>query len=863
MTTTVFQEYGSTILDPNNDANNLKPYSDVQISDDGFTVAACFVVTDPLDPAAVNPHNTLFRIKVFKYDSLNDTWNENSPPYVSINIFGQGLISHKLFALSEDGNSIVIGNPSVLEAVVYTYNGVSWTQKGGSITSTFSISYKFGKGVAISLSGNRVFVSGEIGNPSARPGYVPSGSGWNGYGGYVKMFDYNGSAWVQTGQTLTNSTEGFYGTIENANVFGRFIISNATDPNYFIVQGTDKIWIYHYNSGTSTIDLFDTIDFTVPPSVAYYQKYETAMTNDHNTIVSRYNYNRITVFKLTLGNYVPVKTFDPDGNIFFTGMGNHVDLSSTGERISIGTYTIANDFQYFLCYDYDSLNDIWTSRGKVLLSNTTNEALGTGGDNRVRISGDGTRVVLKLADTTTPTQKYLYKTYLIGATTKAIIMTPTNLNNDTGNDDDYYLNYTTGQIIGPKVDQTWGGLVTTLNGTDINTVVLIGTGPPSDLLGNDGDYYLDDSNDTITGPKANGTWTVTSSGVIAGSGPPDDTNDGVDGNFYIDITTGDIYGPKGQVTPGQWPPSVYSLQGPPGADGADGQDGAPGATIISGSVNPTTEGVDGDYYFNTTTKEFFGPKGQPIPGQWPGSGTILSGTNGQDGADGTNGNTILNGPVNPTTQGVDGDFYINTVTNMFFGPKATVSWPAGVSLVGPPGADGQDGTNGNDGQDGTNGNDGQDGADGSKILSGAGTPSNGLGADGDFYLNTTTGILLGPKSAGVWPTPGLSLIGPAGPQGQAGGTITTGYGPPTNDGGNDGDIYIDRNNGSIYGPKENDEWPSLPLRVPVRNNNVSFSGARSVGLRKFRNGIFGISWGTIIIIILAILFVLFLIFFVE
>lgn len=52
------------------------------------------------------------------------------------------------------------------------------------------------------------------------------------------------------------------------------------------------------------------------------------------------------------------------------------------------------------------------------------------------------------------------------------------------------------------------------------------------------------------------------------------------------------------------------------------------------------------------------------------------------GLQGPSGNTILNGIVNPTTQGVDGDFYINTATLYIFGPKAAGVWPAGVPLSG-------------------------------------------------------------------------------------------------------------------------------------------------------------------------------------
>lgn len=55
---------------------------------------------------------------------------------------------------------------------------------------------------------------------------------------------------------------------------------------------------------------------------------------------------------------------------------------------------------------------------------------------------------------------------------------------------------------------------------------------------------------------------------------------------------------------------------------------------------------------------------------------------GPDGETGDNGITTLNGTVDPSTEGVDNDFYINTATNKVFGPKTTGVWPAGVSLRG-------------------------------------------------------------------------------------------------------------------------------------------------------------------------------------
>ena len=63
-----------------------------------------------------------------------------------------------------------------------------------------------------------------------------------------------------------------------------------------------------------------------------------------------------------------------------------------------------------------------------------------------------------------------------------------------------------------------------------------------------------------------------------------------------------------------------------------------------------------------------------------------AGLPGPQGDAGTNGRTILSGSVNPTTQGDNGDFYINTSTSTLFGPKASGTWPSGVSLIGPQGA---------------------------------------------------------------------------------------------------------------------------------------------------------------------------------
>ena len=61
-----------------------------------------------------------------------------------------------------------------------------------------------------------------------------------------------------------------------------------------------------------------------------------------------------------------------------------------------------------------------------------------------------------------------------------------------------------------------------------------------------------------------------------------------------------------------------------------------------------------------------------------------------------------------------------------------------------------------------------------RAVSGSGAPSAGTGVDGDFYIDTTTNTIYGPKAGGVWPATGVSLIGAPGATGTPGVTGATG-----------------------------------------------------------------------------------------
>ncbi len=100
-----------------------------------------------------------------------------------------------------------------------------------------------------------------------------------------------------------------------------------------------------------------------------------------------------------------------------------------------------------------------------------------------------------------------------------------------------------------------------------------------------------------------------------------------------------------------------------------------GSVILSGSTDPNSSiGKPGDFYINFTSKTLFGPKTQNA---W-GTGISLSG---QNGSNGLNGNTILNGKGAPTnTIGVIGDFYFDTENAAIYGAKTQAGWGTPISL---------------------------------------------------------------------------------------------------------------------------------------------------------------------------------------
>jgi hypothetical protein len=476
-------------------------------------------------------------------------------------------------------------------------------------------------------------------------------------------------------------------------------------------------------------------------------------------------------------------------------------------------------------------------------------------------------------------------------------------------------------------------------GTNGNTV-WNGTTTPVATTGVNGDFYLDTATHCLYGPKAAGAWPTSCVSVVGPQGaagaqgpqgvtgaqgpkgatgaqgnagtngntvwngataPPSAT--GVNGDFYLDTATHCLYGPKAS---GAWPTACVSVVGPTGATGAQGPQGVTGSqgpqgstgsqgpqgnpgtngnTVWNGATTPpSATGVNGDFYLDTATHCLYGPKAS---GAWPTTCVSVVGPTGATGAQGpqgvtgaqgsqgpqgstgsqgpqgnagTNGNTVWNGATTPpSATGVNGDFYLDTATHCLYGPKASGAWPTTcVSVVGPTGATGAQGPQGVTGAQGSQGPQGPQGSTGSQgpqgnagtngntVWNGATTPPSATGVNGDFYLDTATHCLYGPKVSGAWPTTCVSVVGPTGatgaqgpqgvtgpqgsqgtpgatgatgatgpegPAGTNGNTVWNGATTPPSATGVNGDFYLDTSTHCLYGPKASGAWPTACVSV--------------------------------------------------
>jgi len=321
----------------------------------------------------------------------------------------------------------------------------------------------------------------------------------------------------------------------------------------------------------------------------------------------------------------------------------------------------------------------------------------------------------------------------------------------------------------------------------MDVAVLAGTEPPSARVGRPGDYYVDTTTHCLYGPKLRVPRRHSGWGhpldllILAGPQGTRALTDraGTAGAVGVTGVTGDqrvrpvigATGPRGDKGE-RGPTGATGARGAPGARGERGQRGSTGATGVRGATG--AQGAPGKH----------GPTGAPgVPGvtgargevgrrgfagvtgaTGPMGATGATGVAGEAGQPGFAGATGATGPVGAT--GADG-------TTGATGEVGERGFAGVTGSAGPVGATGATGEVGERGPAGATGAIGATGASGSSqqytVLGGVGPPNSSLGVDGDFFIDTATAQIYGPRSSGSWGSP-ATITGPI--SGQPGGLAT-------------------------------------------------------------------------------------------
>jgi hypothetical protein len=311
-------------------------------------------------------------------------------------------------------------------------------------------------------------------------------------------------------------------------------------------------------------------------------------------------------------------------------------------------------------------------------------------------------------------------------------------------------------------------------------------------------------------PGADGQTGAPGSAWYQGSGVPS-SGLGVNNDFYLNTVPGDVY----QKAAGAWA-LIANIKGSNGAAGAAGTTGANGSAWFSASGVPSIgTGVNNDFDLDVTTGFVY----QKQSGVWVQVASIR-GPAGPTGPSG--GSTNWLGAWSASTT-----YHSATFDSVSSGGSSYVAILDGINHV-PPNATywqllAQAGTNGTSGSNGTNGTNGVNGA---TWFSAAGVPSSGTGADGDFDLNTTTQDVYR-KASGVWSIianikGATGATGTAGVAGAAGATWYQGAGVPSAGTGANGDFDLNTATGDVYN-KASGTW-SLVANIKGPAGTAAASG---------------------------------------
>jgi hypothetical protein len=180
---------------------------------------------------ATGPYASSVDVKIYQFDGANWVQLGSGIPVVSTNA---------TLALSPDGHALVIGNRDentingngTGTVRVYSFNGTDWVQQGQTLTGEAVNDFM---GYSVSISGGNSIVVGV-------PYYDYQG---NNDAGVVRIYDFDGTSWVQRGNDIFGNEGDALGSVVNISFDGNVVAIGSprkSDNGYY----AGEVVLYKY-----------------------------------------------------------------------------------------------------------------------------------------------------------------------------------------------------------------------------------------------------------------------------------------------------------------------------------------------------------------------------------------------------------------------------------------------------------------------------------------------------------------------------------------------------------------------------------------------------------------------------------------
>ena len=298
-----------------------------------------------------------------------NTWNQ-----LGSDIVGESSVDYSAssISLSADGTIIAIGAPgndgtgsAAGHVRIYQYSGSAWVQLGADIDGEATSDQS---GFSVSLSDNGLIVG--VGGPY--------NNGSTTVTGHVRVFNYSGSAWVQTGSDIDGTdTNDRFGSAVSISGDGT-VIAIGTPEADTGGSSTGEVQVFTY-TGAAWVQVGTTIfgetlndHFGIAVDIISDGMMIAVGASYYNSLTGR-----IYVYQYSAGNWVllgsPI-TGDATGILF----GGSVSLNGDGLIVSAGairsTETTGSNAGHAKTYKYTL--GIWTQYGQDIIGEIANDACG-------------------------------------------------------------------------------------------------------------------------------------------------------------------------------------------------------------------------------------------------------------------------------------------------------------------------------------------------------------------------------------------------------------------------------------------------------------------------------------------------------